>query len=138
MIQVSANHVNTFGLGVGLTVWHTGIIMLTTQLLSLFLRKLQQPRVIAEVLGGIFRPLAPLHSADGCIPGFTQHVIPLPSMPYLTLVANIGLILFLFLISLEINGRAIKVCPHTSVVQVLIVLQHNAKLSLILVLPRPG
>lgn len=32
----------------------TGVIMMTTQLLSLVLRKLRQPRVIAEVIGGIF------------------------------------------------------------------------------------
>jgi len=31
----------------------TGIIILTTQILSIGLRKLRQPRVIAEVLGGI-------------------------------------------------------------------------------------
>jgi hypothetical protein len=31
----------------------SGIIIITTQLLSLGLRKLRQPRVIAEVLGGI-------------------------------------------------------------------------------------
>lgn len=32
---------------------HIGIIICTTQLLGLLLRKLRQPRVIAEVLGGI-------------------------------------------------------------------------------------
>jgi len=83
--------------------------MLTTQLLSLLLRKLHQPRVIAEVLGGIL--LGP--TALGRIPGFTQHVFPPQSVPYLTLVANIGLVLFLFLVGLEIDGGLIKVCPLT-------------------------
>jgi Kef-type K+ transport system membrane component KefB len=33
--------------------FRAGIIIITTQILSLGLRKLRQPRVIAEVLGGI-------------------------------------------------------------------------------------
>ena len=80
------------------------VIMLTTQLLSLLFRKLREPRVIAEVLGGIL--LGP--TALGRIPGFTEHVFPSDSIPYLTLVANIGLVLFLFLVGLEIEGAVIK------------------------------
>lgn len=77
---------------------------MTTQLLSLPLRKIRQPRVIAEVLGGIV--LSP--SALGRIPGFTETVFPSASLPYLALVANIGLVLFMFLIGLEIEGSVIK------------------------------
>lgn len=78
--------------------------MLTTQLLSLGLRKIRQPRVIAEVIGGII--LGP--TAFGRIPGFTEHIFPLDSRPYLSLVANIGLCLFLFLVGLEIDSAIIK------------------------------
>ncbi|KAK7681633.1 hypothetical protein QCA50_015367 [Cerrena zonata] len=78
--------------------------MLTTQLLSLGLRKIRQPRVIAEVIGGII--LGP--TAFGRIPGFTEHIFPLDSRPYLSLVANIGLCLFLFLVGLEIDSAVIK------------------------------
>ncbi|EJD50521.1 hypothetical protein AURDEDRAFT_160422 [Auricularia subglabra TFB-10046 SS5] len=81
-----------------------GIIILTTQLLSLVLRKIKQPKVIAEVIGGIL--LGP--TCFGRIPGFTQHVFPQESRPYLSLVANIGLVLFLFLVGLEIEGSVIK------------------------------
>ena len=75
------------------------------------LARLRQPRVIAEVIGGIL--LGP--TVFGRIPGFTQHVFPTESRPYLSLVANIGLVLFLFLVGLEIEGAVIK---------------RNAKLSL--------
>lgn len=78
--------------------------MLTTQLLSLGLRKIRQPRVIAEVIGGII--LGP--TAFGRIPGFTEHIFPADSRPYLSLVANIGLCLFLFLVGLEIDSAVIK------------------------------
>lgn len=89
-----------------LRLWiiQVGIIIITTQLLSLVLRKIRQPRVIAEVLGGIL--LGP--TAFGRIPGFSEHIFPTDSLPYLSLVANIGLCLFLFLVGLEIDTEIIK------------------------------
>jgi Kef-type K+ transport system membrane component KefB len=75
-----------------------------TQVLSLALRKMRQPKVIAEVLGGII--LGP--TAFGRIPGFTKHIFPSASLSYLSLVANIGLCLFLFLVGLEIDASIIK------------------------------
>ena len=92
-----------------------------TQILSIGLRKLRQPRVIAEVLGGIllgatFAPswyiirltlyLGP--TAFGRIPGFTEHIFPSQSLPYISLVAYIGLCLFLFLVGLEIDTAIIR------------------------------
>ncbi|KAF9074571.1 Cation/H+ exchanger, partial [Rhodocollybia butyracea] len=67
--------------------------------------KIRQPKVIAEVLlGGIL--LGP--TAFGRIPGFTEHIFPSESIPYLKLVANIGLCLFLFLVGLEIDMTVIR------------------------------
>lgn len=40
-----------------------GVIMMTTQLLSLILRKMRQPRVISEVIGGIFLGMLRLYLA---------------------------------------------------------------------------
>ncbi|KAH7923335.1 hypothetical protein BV22DRAFT_1169988 [Leucogyrophana mollusca] len=89
-----------------LRLWiiQVGVIIMMAQLLSLGLRKIKQPRVIAEVLGGIL--LGP--TAFGRIPGFTEHIFPPQSLPYLSLVANIGLSLFLFLVGLEIDASIIK------------------------------
>ena len=47
-------------------------------------------------------------TAFGRIPGFTQHIFPNDSRPFLSLVANIGLCLFLFLVGLEIDAAVIK------------------------------
>ena len=44
----------------------------------------------------------------GRIPGFTKYILPTQSLPYLSLVANIGLCLFLFLVGLEINTAIIR------------------------------
>lgn len=41
----------------------------------------------------------------GRIPGFTAHIFPTASMPGFSLVANIGLVLFLFLVGLEVDLR---------------------------------
>ncbi|KAI0715663.1 Sodium/hydrogen exchanger family-domain-containing protein [Cerioporus squamosus] len=89
-----------------LRLWiiQVGVIILTTQILALGLRKIRQPKVIAEVIGGIL--LGP--TAFGRIPGFTQHIFPQDSRPFLSLVANIGLCLFLFLVGLEIDAAVIK------------------------------
>ncbi|KAG8954781.1 K(+)/H(+) antiporter, partial [Tulasnella sp. 419] len=81
-----------------------GIIILTTQILSLGLARMRQPKVIAEVLGGIV--LGP--TLMGRVPGFTHHIFPDESRPYLALTANIGLVLFLFLVGLEIDTKVIK------------------------------
>ena len=57
--------------------------------------------MIAEVIGGIL--LGP--SVMGRIPGFTQTIFPTAAMPNLSLVANLGLVLFLFLVGLEVDLR---------------------------------
>lgn len=65
------------------------------------LSKIRQPRVIAEVIAGVL--LGP--SVLGRIPGFTEAIFPTESLPNLNLVANLGLILFLFLVGLETDLR---------------------------------
>ncbi|EON62648.1 hypothetical protein W97_01872 [Coniosporium apollinis CBS 100218] len=78
-----------------------GIIIGFCRLLHYPLSKLRQPRVIAEVIGGIL--LGP--SVMGRIPGFTAAIFPAAAMPNLALVANLGLVLFLFLVGLEVDLR---------------------------------
>ena len=41
----------------------------------------------------------------GRIPGFTDAIFPIDSIPNLTLVANLGLVLFLFIVGLEMDLR---------------------------------
>ncbi|KAF9880649.1 k+ homeostasis protein kha1 [Colletotrichum karsti] len=75
------------------------IVITLTRLLYWPLSKIREPRVIAEVIAGIL--LGP--SVLGRIPGFTAAIFPPNSMPPFRLAANIGLVLFLFLVGLEIN-----------------------------------
>ncbi|GLB11029.1 K(+)/H(+) antiporter [Aspergillus tubingensis] len=78
-----------------------GIIIIFCRLLHWPLSKIRQPRVIAEVIAGVI--LGP--SVMGRIPGFTDAIFPTASIPNLNLVANLGLVLFLFLVGLETNLR---------------------------------
>jgi Kef-type K+ transport system membrane component KefB len=84
-----------------LFIIQAGIIIIFCRLLHYPLSKLRQPRVIAEVIGGII--LGP--SVMMRIPGFQNAIFPQTSMAGLSLVANLGLILFLFLVGLEVNMR---------------------------------
>ena len=74
------------------------------QFLYFFLSRIRQPRVIAEVIGGVL--LGP--SVMGRIPGFTKTIFPPASLPMINLTSTIGLVLFLFLVGLEIDVRVIK------------------------------
>ncbi|KAL2131721.1 hypothetical protein VTI74DRAFT_4712 [Chaetomium olivicolor] len=77
------------------------IVILFCQLLHYPLRLLNQPRVIAEVIGGIL--LGP--SVMMRIPGFKDTIFPTASMPVFNNVANLGLLIFLFLVALEVDIR---------------------------------
>lgn len=79
-------------------------IIIVCQLLHFPLKKIQQPRVIAEVLTGII--LGP--SVLGQIPNFSETCFPTASTPGLTLVANIGIIFFLFIVGLEVDLHYIR------------------------------
>ncbi|KAL8668365.1 MAG: hypothetical protein Q9168_007007 [Polycauliona sp. 1 TL-2023] len=78
-----------------------GIIIIFCRLLQYPLSKIRQPTVIAEIIGGIL--LGP--SVLGRIPGFTNAIFPKESIPTLSLAANLGLVLFLFLVGLEVDLR---------------------------------
>ena len=74
-----------------------GIIIIFCRILHWPLSKIRQPRVIAEVIGGVL--LGP--SVMGRIPGFTDTIFPSAASPNLALVANLGLILFLFVVGVS-------------------------------------
>ncbi|KAL8821013.1 MAG: hypothetical protein Q9223_000889 [Gallowayella weberi] len=78
-----------------------GIIIVFCRLLQYPLSKMRQPTVIAEIIGGIL--LGP--SVLGRIPGFSDAIFPKESLPNLSLAANLGLVLFLFLVGLEVDLR---------------------------------
>lgn len=86
---------------ISLFIVQATIIILFCRILHYPLSYIGQPRVIAEVIGGIL--LGP--SVMMRIPNFKASIFPTESMPVLSNVANLGLIIFLFLVALEVDVR---------------------------------
>ncbi|KAI0677244.1 Sodium/hydrogen exchanger family-domain-containing protein [Trametes maxima] len=80
------------------------VIIGFTQLLALVFGRMRQPRVIAEVVGGVI--LGP--TVMGRIPKFTTTIFPDASMAGLNLTANVGLVLFLFIVGMEVDMSLVR------------------------------
>jgi len=85
--------------------------------------------VISEVIAGIL--LGP--SVFGRIPGFTASIFPPASISVLTLVSTIGLILFLFMVGMEVDWslfkRNVKLSGSISIVGMIIPFALGAAVS---------
>jgi Kef-type K+ transport system membrane component KefB len=89
-------------------------------LLGYLFRFISQPPVIGEVVAGIV--LGP-SILGAIIPGATEFLLPASAAPYLGVIAQLGIVLYMFLIGLELNlgelrgrGRATLMISHASIV----------------------
>ncbi|ERM99916.1 hypothetical protein AMTRI_Chr10g225100 [Amborella trichopoda] len=80
------------------------LVVVATRVLTFLLRPLRQPRVIAEIIGGII--LGP--SVLGRNKNFASSIFPLHSVTVLETIANIGLVYFLFIVGLEMDINVIR------------------------------
>lgn len=81
---------------------------------------LKEPLVIAEMVAGIL--LGP--TVMGRIPGFTENIFPPSSLPLLQICAQLGLMLFMFVVGLELDvgllKRKLKSAVAASVIGVIV------------------
>jgi len=80
-------------------------IIITSRIFGWLCKKINQPSVIGEIIAGIF--LGP--SVIGYLfPEFSLALFPVESLPNLNFLSQIGLILFMFMIGMELDFNLVK------------------------------
>lgn len=88
-------------------------IMIVARVFSWLFRKIGQPAVIGEIIAGIV--LGP--SLVGAqLPEFSSFLFPTASLPNLQVISQIGLILFMFVVGMELDLKILKKKAHDAVV----------------------
>ncbi len=88
-------------------------IILTARIFGFLFKKIGQPTVIGEIIAGIF--LGP--SFMGLFfPEFSLFLFPKSSLPNLQFISQIGLILFMFIVGMELDLKVLKNKAHEAVI----------------------
>jgi Kef-type K+ transport system membrane component KefB len=88
----------------GQLILSIGVILLVARLLGSIFQYIGQPRVVGEMVAGIV--LGP--SVLGLFfPSASAHLFPVSSLPTLTALSQLGLLLFMFAIGLEVDLKLI-------------------------------
>lgn len=87
-------------------------IIVTGRALGAVFLRLGQPRVIGEVIAGIFLGPSFLGRVS---PDAMAFVLPASVAPFLGVIAQLGVILYMFLVGLELNAELLRSRAHTTV-----------------------
>src|SRR3954452_11332411 len=81
------------------------IVVVAARLMGRLFRRLRQPAVVGEIVAGVV--LGP--SLLGLLPGDLDRVLfPTDVRPYLNVIAQLGLVLFMFVVGLEVDMALIR------------------------------
>ena len=81
------------------------VVLVVARLLGAMFRRLNQPQVMGEVVAGIL--LGP--SFLGWIaPGVASQVLPVNTAPYLAVIAQVGVVLYMFLVGLDLDTELLQ------------------------------
>lgn len=88
-------------------------ILITARIFGFIFKKIGQPSVMGEIVAGIF--LGP--SFTGLFfPEFSLFLFPKTSLPNLQFISQIGLILFMFIVGMELDLKVLKKKAHEAVI----------------------
>jgi len=89
------------------------LIILVTRIGGWLFKKADQPQVMGEIVGGIL--LGP--SFFGWLaPGFSEAIMPAPIVTHLNMLAQVGIIFYMFLIGLEVDLEEMKQHMRSTVI----------------------
>ena len=81
------------------------VVLVVARILGAMIRRLNQPQVMGEVVAGIL--LGP--SFLGWLaPGVASQVLPVNTAPYLAVIAQVGVVLYMFLVGLELDTELLQ------------------------------
>src|SRR5689334_17362535 len=90
-----------------------GVVLVTARVVGLLFRKIRQPQVIGELVAGIM--LGP--SLLGWLaPNISASLFPQGSLGFLNALSQVGLLVFMFLVGLELNPQVMREKGHVAVV----------------------
>lgn len=88
-------------------VGDVALILLVSSVLGAAARRLGQPTVIGQILTGIL--LGP--TVLGRVPGnLADHLFPRQTLPFLTVLAQVAVVIFMFVVGYEIDFKSLRGC----------------------------
>ncbi|NBX93143.1 MAG: cation:proton antiporter [Proteobacteria bacterium] len=87
------------------------VVIITAQAMGAFFHLLGQPLVIGEVVGGIV--LGP-SLLGKYFPQIQETVLPVSSLPFLGIIAQLGVVFYMFVVGLELDLKILKKSGHTT------------------------
>jgi Kef-type K+ transport system membrane component KefB len=86
-------------------IGEVALVLVVSHLLGAAARRLGQPRVVGQILAGVL--LGP--SLLGRLPGhLTARIFPAAALPSLTVLAQVAVVIFMFVVGYEIDRRSLR------------------------------